>query len=158
MNKKLVYVMPVVAAVVALMLVAAVPYVVAEQGQGKMWKMGKFHKHHAIQVDGFVGSIPITKDTDKATLKDKVTVSLSDAAQGLDVQKAMLGKVKNEKGEKFLAWTMFSMDKDSDKATITIHVVDAGNADNKAQITKEFNHSFKKEQRESKTSDTSENA
>jgi hypothetical protein len=159
MNKKILYVLPVLAAVVALMLVAAVPHVVADQEAGKMWKMGaKFHKHHAIQVDGFVGSIPITEDTDRATLKDQVTVSLSEASEGLDVQMAKLGKVTNEDGDKFLAWTLFSMDKaDSDTITITIHVVDAGNAENTAQITKQFDHPFKYKESDKEDSETSEN-
>jgi len=144
MNKKLVYVMPALAAVVALVLIAAVPHVVADQEAGKMWKMGaKFHKFHTIQVDGFVGSIPITEDTDRVTLKDKVTVSLSEASQGLDVHMAKLGKVTNENGDKFLAWTLVSVDKNEDTVTFTIHIVDAGDADNTAQITKEFDHSFK---------------
>jgi hypothetical protein len=127
--------------------------------EGKMWKMGKF-KHHAIQVDGFVGSIPITEDTDRSTLKDQVTVSLSEAAQGLDVHMAKLGKVKNENGEKFLAWTLISIDKnpDSDTATITIHVVDAGDASNTAVVTKSFDHSFKKHTEDKDANDTSEDA
>lgn len=144
MNRKLLYMLPALAAVVALMFVVATPYVLAESGD-KAWKMGKFHKYHAIQVDGFVGSIPITEDTDRATLKDLVTVSLSEASQGLDVHMAKLGKVTNENGDKFLAWTLFSMDKDadSDTVTVTIHVVDAGDAENTAQITKQFDHPFK---------------
>ena len=141
MNKKLVYVIPALAAVVALMFVVATPYVLAESGE-KAWKMGKFHKHHTIQVDGFVGSIPITEDTDRASLKEQVTVSLSEASQGLDVHMAKLGKVTNENGEKFLAWILASADKNDDTVTFTIHVVDAGDADNTAQITKEFD--FKK--------------
>jgi hypothetical protein len=126
------------------MFVVATPYVLAESGE-KAWKMGKFHKHHIIQVDGFVGSIPITEDTDRASLKEQVTVSLSEASQGLDVHMAKLGKVTNENGEKFLAWTLVSVDKNDDTVTFTIHVVDAGDVDNTAQITKEFDHSFKKQ-------------
>lgn len=145
MNKKILYALPILVAVVALVLVAAVPYVVAEQGYGKMWKMEKFHKFHTIQVDGFVGSIPITEDTDRASLKDQVTVSLSEASQGLDVHMAKLGKITNENGDKFLAWTLVSVDKNDDTITLTIHVVDAGDVDNTAQITKEFDHSFKKQ-------------
>jgi hypothetical protein len=157
MNKKLLYIIPVLAAVVALVIVAAVPHVMADQ-EGKMWKMGKF-KHHAVQVDGFIGSIPITKDTDRSTIKDKVTVSLSEASQGLDVHMAKLGKVENENGEKFLAWTLVSIDKDSesDTVTFTIHVVDAGDASNTAQVTKSLDHSFKKWHGEEKgAKDTSE--
>jgi hypothetical protein len=144
MNKKLLYTLPALAAVVALMFVVATPYVLAESGDNA-WKMGKFHKYHTIQVDGFVGSIPITEDTDRATLKDKVTVSLSEASQGLDVHMAKLGKVTNENGDKFLAWTLVSVDKNEDTVTFTIHIVDAGDADNTAQITKELDHSFKKQ-------------
>lgn len=42
MNKKLVYVLPALAAVVALMFVVATPYVLAESGD-KAWKIGRAH-------------------------------------------------------------------------------------------------------------------
>ncbi|MEM4391289.1 MAG: hypothetical protein QXG67_00675 [Candidatus Nitrosotenuis sp.] len=136
------YAILVLVAAVAVMVVVAAPYALAESDVKKQFaKDGvKYHKFHAVQVDGFVGSIPLTADTDKTTLKDKITVSLSEAANGIDAVKASIGIVSNENGDKFLAWTLVSMDKDenSDTATMTIHIVDAGNADNKTQITKEF--------------------
>jgi archaellin len=140
MNTK--YAIPVLVAAVAVMVVVAAPYALAESDVKKQSvKDGaKYHKFHAVQVDGFVGSIQLTADTDKAALKDRITVSLSEASSGIDAMKASIGVVSNESGDRFLAWTLVSMDKDenSDAATITIHIVDAGNADNKVQITKEF--------------------
>lgn len=140
MNKKIKYAIPAFVAAFALMLVVATPYVMAESDTEKrsMKDITKYHKHPAIQVEGFVGTIPITKDTDKSSLKEQITVSLSDAAQGLDAKRASIGIVSNEDGDKFLAWTLMSMEKNSDAITITIHVVDAGDVENKAQITKEF--------------------
>ena len=45
---------------------------------------GLDHKNHkmyrVVDVDGFVGSIQITEDADRQSLKDQVTVSLSEAA------------------------------------------------------------------------------
>lgn len=146
MNKKILYALPALAAVVALMFVVVTPHVLAEPGADKMWKTGaKFHKHGAFQVEGFVGSIPITEDSDKSSIKDQITVSLSEAAQGLDVQKGKIGIVANENGDKFVVWKLISVDRDADSetATITIHIVDAGDAENKAEITKEIDHSFK---------------
>jgi hypothetical protein len=143
MNTK--YAIPVLVAAIAVMVVVATPYALAESDAKKQFvKDGvKYHKFHAVQVDGFVGSVQLTADTDKATLKDMITVSLSEASSGIDAVKASIGIVSNENGEKFLAWILVSMNRDenSDAATITIHIVDAGNADNKVQITKEFDPS-----------------
>lgn len=142
------YVFPVLVAAFALTLVVAAPYVVAESGENKPYGFHDDAKMHAkfmgIQVDGFVGSIPITEDTDRQTLKDKVTVSLSEAANGLDVVGGHIGIAVNEKGEKYLVWTLASIDKDpeSETATATIYIVDAGDSDNTAQVTKEFDHSM----------------
>lgn len=142
MNTKIMYALPAFAAVFA-MFVVAIPYVQASPDGEKAWKSGKHHMYHTIRVDGFVGSIPITENTDKAALKEKVTVSLSEAAQGLDVHGGHIGIVTNENGEKFLTWNLVSVDKKSEKMTATIHIVDAGNAENTAQVTKEFSHSWK---------------
>jgi len=102
----------------------------------------KSHKGNwAIQVEGFVGSIEITEDADRKTLKDKVTVSLSEASAGLDVQKAGLGVAVNENGDKYLVWKLVSVNKDSESGTVTIIVVDAGDQDNTTSITKEFDKS-----------------
>lgn len=141
MNRKAKYSIPVFAAVFALVFAFATPYVMADEDADKTSKDGaKYHKR-AMQVDGFVGQIPVTENTDKATLRGQVTVSLSEAAAGLDVIKGKLGKVSNENGEKFLVWKLISKEKSDDGMTVTVHIVDAGNAANKAQITKEF--SFK---------------
>lgn len=139
MNRKLVYALPVLVAIVALVAVAAAPHVMADQG--KAWHKGKFQRHF-IEADGFTGSIPITKDTDKSTLKDQVKISLSQASEGLDVQGGHLGVVTNENGEKFLAWILCSFDKSGDTPTMTIHVVDPVTGKD-TLVTKSFDHSFK---------------
>ena len=159
MNRKTKYLIPAFAAVFALMFVAAAPHVVAEPGaekgawhEGKkaMWKDGAKHhkKHMAVEVEGFVGTIPVPEDVDREThkaLKDQVTVSLSEAAQGLDVMKGSIGIAVNENGEKFVVWTLASMDHDeeSDTMTATIYIVDAADAENTATVTKEFDPSKK---------------
>ncbi len=143
MNTKIKYTFPVLVAAVALMFVVAIPYVIASSDGEKAWKGAKHFKHHALQVDGFVGSIQVTEDSNKAALKEQVTVSLSEASQGLDVQGGHIGIVTNENGERFLAWNLVSMGKNSDGMSVTIHIVDAGNAGNTAQITKQIDHSWK---------------
>ena len=148
MNTKTRYMLPVFAAVFALMFVVATPYVMAQpDGENHMWKDGAKHhkKHMALKVEGFVGTLQITDDVDKKALKEQVTVSLSEAAQGLDVQMASLGKAVNENDEKFLVWILVSMstNPETETKTATIHIVDAANADNTAQVTKEFDRSMK---------------
>jgi len=149
MNAKTKYAIPALAAAVALMFAAVTPYVMADQDSEKAWKYGAKHHKHTIQVDGFVGSIPITKDTDKASLKEQITVSLSEAAEGLDVYKGKIGIAANENGDKFLVWKLISMEKSEDSTgmTITVHVVDAGNVENRAQMVKEFDLSAKEKVR-----------
>ena len=145
------YMLPVLVAAFALVFVIATPYVMAESGyENHSWKDGqKHHKGHMIiHVDNFVGSIQISEDMDKEShkaLKEQVTVSLSEASQGLDVMKGSLGIAVNEDGEKFVVWKLVSMDKNENSETIsaTIHVVDAANAANKVTVTKEFDHSMK---------------
>jgi hypothetical protein len=108
------------------------------------WSGQKNQKmHKVIEVEGFVGSIQITEDSDKQALKDQVSVSLSQAADGLDVLGGHIGVVTNENGDKYLVWTLKSIEKDSESetATATIYVVDAGDADNTATITKEIDRS-----------------
>ena len=106
---------------------------------GKMSHKG----HWAIQVEGFEGTIQIAEDEDKKTLKDKVTVSLSEASAGLDVQKASLGVAVNENGEKDRVWKLVSGNKDSESGTVTaiINIVDAADVTNTASVTKEFDKS-----------------
>lgn len=147
------YVIPALIATFALTIVLAAPYVLAEPGMDKPYGFHDGPKMHAkfmgVQVEGFVGNIPITEDTDKQTLKDQVTVSLSEAAKDLDVVGGHIGIAVNENGEKYLAWILTSIDKDpeSDTATITTYVVDAGDASNTTQVTKEIDFSMIKERK-----------
>ncbi|QMU54837.1 MAG: hypothetical protein GKS07_08080 [Nitrosopumilus sp.] len=146
MNRKTTYLIPAFAAVFALMFAVATPLAMAEYGEGMHDKgMGqKNHKmHKVIEVEGFVGSIQITENTDRQALKDQVTVSLSEAADGLDVMGGHIGVVTNENDDKFLAWTLKSVQKDSESETAIaiIHIVDAGDAENTTTVTKEFDRS-----------------
>lgn len=147
------YVLPALVAAFALTLVVAAPYVIAEPGENKPYGFHDGAKMHAkfmgVQVDGFVGSIPITEDTDRQTLKDQVTVSLSEAANGLDVMGGHIGVAVNENGEKYLVWTLASIEKDpeSETATATIYIIDAADSSNTASVTKEFDHSMIKDRK-----------
>lgn len=146
MNRKTTYLIPAFVAVFALMFTFATPLALAEYSEGMhdKWSGQKNHKmHKVIEVEGFVGSIQITEDSDRQALRDQVSVSLSEAADGLDVLGGHIGVVTNENGDKFLAWTLKSVEKDSESetATATIYVVDAGDADNTATITKEIDRS-----------------
>ena len=88
MNRKKTYLIPAFAAVFALMFAFAPTLAMAEPGDdmhGK-WTGQKNHKmHKVIEVEGFIGSIQITEDVDRQTLRDQISVSLSEAADGLDV-------------------------------------------------------------------------
>ena len=137
------YILPALVATFALAFLVATPYVMAESGYG----MHSYHDgaksykgHWAIQVEGFVGSIPITEDSDKTTLKEKA-IPLSEAAADYpNVKKAKLGKAINENGDKFLVWKLVDFNKDSESGTakMTIYIVDAGDAENTVEITKAF--------------------
>ncbi len=143
MNRKTTYLIPAFVAVFALMFTFAPSLALAEFGEG-MHDKGtgqKYQKmHKVIEVEGFVGSIQITEDSDRQSLRDQVTVSLSEAADGLDVRGGRIGVVTNENGDKFLVWTLKSIQRDSESETVTatIYVVDAGDADNTAIKTKEL--------------------
>lgn len=146
MNKKTTYLIPAFAAVFALMFAFAPSLAMAELGDdmhGK-WKDHKNHKvYRVVDVDGFIGSIQITEDTDRQSLKDQITVSLSEAADGLDVMNAHIGVAVNENDNKFLVWALKSVEKDLESGitTVTIHVVDAVNVNNTAVTTKEIDPS-----------------
>jgi len=146
MNRKTTYLIPAFAAVFALMFAFASPLAMAESGddmQGK-WTDQKNNKmHKVIEVDGFVGSIQITEDSDRQALREQVTVSLSEAANGLDVLGGHIGVAVNENGDKYLVWTLKSIEKDSESETAiaTIYVVDAANVYNTTTIIKEINYS-----------------
>ena len=143
MKKPSKYIVSALVAAFALAFVVATPYVMAESGYG----MHSYHDgvksykgHWAIQVEGFEGSIPITEDSDRTTLKEQA-IPLSEAAADYpNVKKAKLGKAINENGDKFLVWKLvdFSKDSESGTAKMTIYIVDAGDADNTVEITKEF--------------------
>ena len=146
MNRKTTYLLPTFAAVFALMFAFASPLAMAESSDDvsdKLIGQKQYKMHKVIEVEEFVGSIQITEDTDRQTLKDQVTVSLSESADGLDVIGGHIGVVINQNDDKFLVWMLKSIERNSESetATATIYVVDAGNADNTTIITKEFDRS-----------------
>ncbi len=141
------YVLPVFVAAFALAFLVATPFVLAESGYGMhSYDGAKSHKGHwAIQVQGFEGSIPIPEEMDREShkaLKDRVTISLSDAAANYpNVKKAKLGVAVNEDGDKFLVWKLveFNKDAESETGSMTIYIVDAGDANvPHVQVTKDF--------------------
>jgi len=137
------YVLPVFVAAFALAFLVATPFVLAESGYGMhSYDGAKSHKGHwAIPVEKFDGSIKITEDFNHETIKNLDLVSLSDAAANYpNVKKAKLGMAVNEHGDKFLVWKLveFIKDPDSETATMTIYIVDAGDADNTTTFTKDF--------------------
>ena len=144
MNRKTTKLIPVFAAVFALMFTVATPLAMAEFGEERHAKeMGqKYNKmHKVIKVDGFVGSIQIDENSDRQSLKEQVSVSLSEAADGLDVMGGHIGVVVNEEGNRYMAWTLKSVEKNSESETVnvTIHVVDAADSNNTAEVHKEVN-------------------
>ena len=86
--------------------------------------------------------ISLTEDTDRQALKDQTTVSLSEAADGLDVMGGHIGIVTNENDDKYLVWILKSIQKDSESETATVTIyVDVSDVDNTTIITKEFDRS-----------------
>jgi thiol:disulfide interchange protein len=140
------YVLPAFVATFALAFLVATPFVMAESGYGThSYDGAKSHKGHwEIPVGEFVGSIPIPEEMDRESHKelDQVTVSLSDAAADYqNVKKAKLGIAVNDKGDKFLVWKLveFIKDSDSETGTMTIYIVDAGDAGiPHVKVTKDF--------------------
>ena len=154
MNTKTKYMIPVFAAVFALMFVIATPYVMAEGADHAKWAGEKDQKrgHHVILVEGFTGTIQIPEEMTKEThdeLKNQITVSLGQAvsiaeSNGVtDAMKASIGIAENGEGNKYVVWTIASMNKDTESETMTanIFVVDAGDATNFTTFTKTFDHS-----------------
>ena len=142
-------------------------FVDQHQDQYKMHHndMMKKPKHHMmLKVDGFTGKITLpdlSEIEDKKAIheeiKSQVTVKLSEAAAvaenaGLDVIKGNMEIVVNEDGVKSLAWIMTSMNMngDTEKIPATIFVVDAADATNTAQITKEFDRFMDKKTHDGK--------
>lgn len=158
MSTRIPYAVAVLAAVATLALAAAAPGITAEKGGDLTghgtgagdghYEKGKHHgKHMAIMVEGFEGSVPAPDRMDIESYdraRAMATVTLSEAASGLDVVRGELGIVSNEDGERFLAWSLLSMEKEdgSDTVTATVHIVDAGDASNTAVMTHEFDASY----------------
>ena len=149
MNTKTKYLIPAFAAVFALTFVFATPYVMAQEGYDGHSKWGAKHHggHMAVTVDGFTGSIPIPEDIDREAmkgLKEQVSVSLVDAANAAetagvtDVMKASIGVVKNENGDKFVAWILAGMTMDEETVTKNIFVVDADDVENTGSVSHSF--------------------
>ena len=141
------YLIPAFVAAFALMFAVATPFVMAEYGDG----YAKYHKKHwTVQVtNDFVGNIPITEDSTHQSLKDQITITLSEAASKYpDAKKAKLGIAVNDNG-KYVVWKVIEMTMDSETNTksMMIHVIDAGaeSIDKAAteDVQKEFDHSMK---------------
>ena len=141
------YLIPAFVAAFALMFAVATPFVMAEYGDG----YAKYHKKHwTVQVSNdFVGNIPITEDSTHQSLKDQITITLSEAASKYpDAKKAKLGIAVNDNG-KYVVWKVIEMTMDSETNTksMMIHVIDAGaeSIDKAAteDVQKEFDHSMK---------------
>jgi hypothetical protein len=141
------YLIPAFVAAFALMFAVATPFVMAEYGDG----YAKYHKKPwAVQVSNdFVGNIPITEDSTHQSLKDQITITLSEAASKYpDAKKAKLGIAVNDNG-KYVVWKVIEMTMDSETNTksMMIHVIDAGaeSIDKAAteDVQKEFDHSTK---------------
>lgn len=141
------YLIPAFVAAFALMFAVATPFVMADYGDG----YAKYHKKHwTVQVSNdFVGNIPITEDSTHQSLKDQITITLSEAASKYpDAKKAKLGIAVNDNG-KYVVWKVIEMTMDSETNTksMMIHVIDAGaeSIDKAAteDVQKEFDHSTK---------------
>ena len=141
------YLIPAFVAAFALMFAVATPFVMADYGDG----YAKYHKKHwTVQVSNdFVGNIPITEDSTHQSLKDQITITLSEAASKYpDAKKAKLGIAVNDNG-KYVVWKVIEMTMDSETNTksMMIHVIDAGaeSIDKAAteDVQKEFDHSMK---------------
>ena len=158
MNTKTKYLIPAIAAVFALAFVFATPYVIAEEGDYPHAKWGdKSHKmHKLIEVtlaDGKSWAIPLHQEFNKdamKSLKDDISVSLVDAANAAqsagesDIMMAHIGIVNDQNGNKGVAWILSSMnmDEESQIPTANIFVVDAGDVENTAKTTKQFDPSM----------------
>ncbi len=140
------YLIPVFVAAFALMFAVATPFVMAEYGDG----YAKYHKKHwAVQVSNDFKGIPIPEDATHQSLKDQITITLSEAASKYpDAKKAKLGIAVNDNG-KYVVWKVIEMTMDSETNTksMMIHVIDARadtlDAAATEDVQKEFDHSTK---------------
>lgn len=167
MNRKTKYMIPAFAAVFALMFTFT-PFVMAQEDveltEKKHAKWGNSEKHfkqenhgkRSILVKGFTGTVQIAEEMNGEThdkLKDQITVSLGQAvsvaeSNGVtDAMKAGIGIAKDGEDNKYVVWTVTSMDKNAESEIVTknIFVVDAGDAENFTTVTKSFDHSEMKE-------------
>jgi len=170
MNTKVKYIIPAFVAVFALVFAFA-PYVMADMGAPVMW--GNSAKHmghdgpmrgHAVTVDGFVGTIPIpetmTKDLHDS-LKSQVSVTLSQAISEAETKgftnadRAGLGVVQNQDGNRYLAWIITSTERDATTGVITtnIFVVDPSLPIHSDKATITFDPSTMKDKMQSSTFD-----
>lgn len=124
------------------MFTVATPLAMAQYSEEMYDEKDQTNKkmHKVIEVDGFIGSIQITHDADKQTLKDQITVSLSDAASGLDVTSGGIGVAVNENDDKYFVWILKSFEKDSESGvtTVTTYVIDVADVTNTTTVTKDI--------------------
>lgn len=103
-----------------------------------------------LEISGFIGGLPISDDSNRAALFDKVTVTLSEAASAYpNAQKAKLDTVINENGERYLTWFVIesSFDSTTHNGTRTIHVVDSVNITNTAVVTQQIDGQDKSQEK-----------
>ncbi len=137
------YALPAFVAAFALAFLVATPFVMAESGYGMhSYDGAKSHKGHwAISIGEKTGTVPITEEDTRESLK-KQAKSLSEVAEDYpDVTKAKLGKAVNDDGNYFLVWKLVSVDHDaeSDTKILTIYVLDARTGDLLIEpLTKEY--------------------
>jgi len=133
---------PVFAAIFALIFVFATPYVVAEGGDYSKWD-GTTHykKHTKIQIGELSGSEAVTRETAHEKMDDIIALSVA-SYNYPNVKKANIGIAVNDAGEKFLVWKLVSMNKNDDGTkTVTIYVVDALLGNEITTIEKSFDYS-----------------
>jgi len=140
------YLIPAFVAAFALMFAVATPFVMAEYGD----EYAKYHKKHwTVQVSNDFKGKPISEDATHQSLKDQITITLSEAASKYpDAKKAKLGIAVNDNG-KYVVWKVIEMTMDSETNTksMIIHVIDARadtlDAAATEDVQKEFDHSMK---------------
>ncbi len=133
---------PVFAAIFALIFVFATPHVMAEGGDYSKWHGATHYKKHMkIQIGELSGSEAVTKENAHEKMDDIIALSVA-SYNYPNVKKANIGIAVNDAGEKFLVWKLVSMNKNDDGTkTATIYVVDALNGDEITTIEKSFDYS-----------------
>ena len=133
---------PVFAAIFALIFVFATPYVVAEGGDYSKWDgTSHYKKHMKIQIGELSGSEAVTRENAHEKMDDIIALSVA-SYNYPNVKKANIGIAVNDAGEKFLVWKLVSMNKNDDGTkTATIYVVDALKGYEITTIEKSFDYS-----------------